>query len=168
DPELTVALRALSRRHRATLFMTLLSAWATVLSRLSGQHDVLVGTPVAGRSRTELEPLIGFFVNTLVLRIDAGGRPSVAELISRVRRAALAAQDHQDLPFEQVVEILQPPRSTAHFPLFQVWFVWQEHSEEPALQLPGLTLRRVDAERPGAKFDLLLDMGDTGERIVGG
>lgn len=89
--------------------MTLLAAWASVLARLCGQEELLIGTPSANRNRREIEPLLGLFVNTLTLRIDLSGAPTVTQLLSRVRLAALAAQDHQDLPFEQVVEILQPP-----------------------------------------------------------
>ena len=125
DDELTAGLKALSRRHGTTLFMTLLAAWAALLARLSGQEDVVIGTPVANRGRAEIENLIGFFVNTLALRLDLSGSPTVGELLARVKAQALAAQQHQDIPFEQVVEIVQPARSLAHSPLFQVMFAWQ-------------------------------------------
>ncbi|HEU0055523.1 MAG TPA: amino acid adenylation domain-containing protein, partial [Longimicrobium sp.] len=123
--ELTAGLQALGARHGTTLFMTLMAGWAVVLSRLSGQDDVVIGTPSAGRGRRELEELIGFFVNTLALRVDLSGSPAVGELLARVKRRALEAQQHQDLPFEQVVELVRPERGRAHSPLFQVMFAWQ-------------------------------------------
>src|SRR5262245_10970671 len=107
--------------------MTVLAAWAALLSRLSGQDEVVIGTPVANRRHQAIEPLIGFFVNTLALRIDVSDGPSVGELLARVRQTALAAQDHQDLPFEQVVEIVKPPRRLDHTPLFQVMLAWQNN-----------------------------------------
>ncbi|HET7463150.1 MAG TPA: condensation domain-containing protein, partial [Longimicrobium sp.] len=114
DAELTAGLKVLGRRHGATLFMTLLAGWAAVLGRLSGQDDVVVGTPTANRGRSEIERLIGFFVNTLALRVDLSGSPSVAEVLARVKARALGAQHHQDIPFEQVVELVQPVRSLSH------------------------------------------------------
>ena len=105
--------------------MTLLAGWAALLGRLSGQEDVVIGTPVANRGRAEIEGLIGFFVNTLALRVDLSGSPTVGELLERVKELALAAQQHQDMPFEQVVELVQPARSLAHSPIFQVMFAWQ-------------------------------------------
>jgi len=136
DAALTDALKALSRRHGMSLFMTVLAAWATVLSRLSGQAEVVVGTPVANRRRPELANLVGFFVNTLALRIEVSG--SVSELLERVKLATLDAQDHQELPFEQVVEIVKPPRSLALLTGFLAlnivfwwasdgWLAWQAH-----------------------------------------
>ena len=125
DEQLTAGLKELSRRHGTTLYMTLLAAWAALLARLSGQQDVVIGTPVANRGRAEIENLIGFFVNTLALRLDLSGSPSVSELLEQVKAQALAAQQHQDIPFEQVVELAQPVRSLAHSPLFQVMFAWQ-------------------------------------------
>jgi len=102
DEKLTAGLKELSRRHGTTLYMTLLAGWAALLGRLSGQQDVVVGTPVANRGRSEIEGLIGFFVNTLALRLDLAGTPRVAELLERVKGQVLAAQEHQDIPFEQV------------------------------------------------------------------
>ncbi len=168
DEELTAGLKALSQRHGTTLFMTLMAAWATVLGRLSGQEDVVIGTPTANRGRREIEGLIGFFVNTLAVRMDLGGAPTVAELLRRVKERALGAQDHQDIPFEQVVELVQPVRSRAHSPLFQVMFTWQ-NTLGGSLELPGLTLGSVGApSHTAAKFDLSLDMQESGGRIVGG
>src|SRR5262249_43693666 len=118
--DLARALRALSRREGATLFMTLLSAWSTLLARYSRQRDISVGTPIAGRTRREVEELIGFFLNTLVLRLDLSGDPGFGALLSCVRQRVLAAYAHQEVPFEMLVEALQPERSLAYEPLFQV------------------------------------------------
>ena len=116
---------ALARAHGATLFMVLLAAFELVLSRLSGQDDLVVGSPVANRNRRETEGLIGFFANNLALRGDLAGDPSAGDLLLRVREVALGAYAHQDLPFERLVEELQPERSLSHAPLFQVLFVLQ-------------------------------------------
>src|ERR1044072_3923197 len=118
DENLVTGLKGLSKRHSATVYMTLLAGWSALLGRLSGQQDILIGTPVANRRQEELEKLIGFFVNTLVLRTDLSGRPRVGELLERVKNQSLSAQQHQDIPFEQVVEVVQPERSLAHSPLF--------------------------------------------------
>uniref|UniRef100_UPI0036DC5A5C non-ribosomal peptide synthase/polyketide synthase n=1 Tax=Photorhabdus sp. RM322S TaxID=3342825 RepID=UPI0036DC5A5C len=166
DAELTQSLKRLSEQQGVTLFMTLLAAWATVLSRLSGQEDLIIGTPSAGRSRQEVESLIGFFVNTLALRMDLSGAPNVAELLARVRQTALAAQEHQDLPFEQVVEIVQPPRRLDHTPLFQVMFAWQ-NNENTEWRLPGLMVSPADQLIDIAKFDLELNLSEVDGRIVG-
>ena len=168
DEALTAGLKALSRRHGTTLFMTLLAGWAAVLGRLSGQDDVVIGTPTAGRGRREIEGLIGFFVNTLALRLDLSGAPTVAELLGRVKNRALAAQHHQDLPFEQVVELLNPARSLAHHPLFQVMFTWQ-NAPRGSLELPGLHVGGVGAGVAAvqAKFDLSLSLWEASGRIAG-
>ncbi|HEX8695266.1 MAG TPA: amino acid adenylation domain-containing protein, partial [Longimicrobium sp.] len=167
DEELTAGLRALGRRHGTTLFMTLLAGWATVLGRLSGQDDVVIGTPTANRGRREIEGLIGFFVNTLAVRVDLAGAPTVAELLGRVKARALGAQQNQDIPFEQVVELLQPARSLAHTPLFQAMFAWQ-NAPRPRLELPGLELAPVPgAAQATAKFDISLTLSERGGRIVG-
>ncbi|HET7464935.1 MAG TPA: amino acid adenylation domain-containing protein, partial [Longimicrobium sp.] len=168
DEELTAGLKALSRRHGTTLFMTLLAAWAVVLGRLSGQDEVVIGTPVAGRGRREIEKLIGFFINTLTLRLELSGAPTVAELLERVKRRALDAQHHQDIPFEQVVELVDPVRSLSHSPLFQVAFAWQDTGRRGGLSLPGLEVGRVSAGSGAhANTDLHLGLLETGERIVG-
>src|SRR5208337_1530730 len=150
-----------------TLFMTLLAAWAALLARLSGQQDVVIGTPVANRGRAEIEKLIGFFVNTLVVRLDLTGSPSVIELLERTKTQALAAQEHQDIPFEQVVELAQPVRSLAHSPLFQAMFAWQNSARE-TFQLPGLKVQSLRSPRRTAKFDLLLALQEEGNSIAGG
>ncbi|HEX2078883.1 MAG TPA: amino acid adenylation domain-containing protein, partial [Longimicrobium sp.] len=169
DAELTAGLKALSRRHGATLYMTLLAGWAAVLSRLSGQHDVVIGTPTANRGRREIEGLIGFFVNTLAVRVDLSGAPTVAELLGRVRERTLGAQRHQDIPFEQVVERVDPARSLSHTPLFQVMFAWQNTPRGAGISLPGLDVGGVGAEsmEVRAKFDLSLTMREADDRIVG-
>src|SRR6185437_7460541 len=124
DEQLTNKIKDLSQRHGVTLFMTLLAAWAALLTRLSAQKDVVIGTPVANRNRRESEELIGFFVNTLAIRVDTSGDVTVAELLARVKKQAINGQQNQDLPFEQVVEIVKPERSLGHSPLFQAMFVW--------------------------------------------
>ena len=124
ERELAEGLKELSRRQGTTLFMTVLSGWAAVLSRLSGQAEMVIGAGVANRRRAETEGLIGFFVNTLALRIDLRDEPSVAEMLKRVKGVVLGAQEHQDMPFEQVVEIVQPPRHLNHTPVFQVIIQW--------------------------------------------
>jgi arthrofactin-type cyclic lipopeptide synthetase C len=167
DAALTAGLKTLSQRHGTTLFMTLMAGWATVLSRLSGQDEVVIGTPMANRMRAEVEPLIGIFINTQALRLDLSGSPSVAGMLERVKARALEAQQHQDLPFEQVVELVKPPRSTAHSPLFQVMFNWQ-NNEEGQLNLGALTHAPVGAEYSVAKFDLTLNLGEQQDCIAGG
>ncbi|MER9275604.1 condensation domain-containing protein, partial [Mesorhizobium sp. M0643] len=166
DADLTRGLKRLSRQHGTTLFMTVLAAWAAVLSRLSGQDDLVIGVPSANRGRGEIEELIGFFVNTLALRLDLSGEPSVSELLERTRRTALAAQEHQDLPFEQVVEIVQPPRHLDHTPLFQVMLAWQNNAVG-SLDLPGLSVEAAGEGYDQVKFDLELSLCERGEEIAG-
>ncbi len=166
DEALTRGLKRLSQQHGTTLFMTVLAAWAAVLSRLSGQDDIVIGVPTANRRRREIEDLIGFFVNTLAVRIDLSGEPSVSDLLERARRAALTAQDHQDLPFEQVVEIVQPPRALDHTPLFQVGLAWQNNTGG-SLDLPGLRVEAAGEGLDQVKFDLELNLGEQGEAIAG-
>ncbi len=167
DRSLTVELKRLAQQHGVTLFMLVLAAWAVVLSRLAGQHEVLIGTPSAGRGRQELEPLIGFFVNTLALRIDLAAPHDTASLLAQVRQLALDAQAHQDLPFEQVVEIAQVPRRIEHTPLVQVLFAWQSH-DEGKLELPGIVVDPSLAEFDWVKFDLELILNEVDGTIQGG
>ncbi|MGJ7904488.1 condensation domain-containing protein, partial [Lysobacter sp. 1R34A] len=164
---LTTALRALSQRHGATVFMTLLAGWSALMSRLSGQDEVVIGTPVANRQRTELEPLIGLFINTLALRVDLRDDPTVAELLAQVKTTTLGAYAHQELPFEQVVEALAPERSLGHSPLFQVMLTLDNTPDSGSLALPGLELSAVPATNAKAHFDLRLLLGDAGEDLSG-
>ena len=161
--ELSAQLRELSRRHGSTLFMTLLAAFDLLLCRYAGQEQVLVGSPIANRNRSETEGLIGFFVNTLVLRGDVRGNPSFRELLRRVRETALGAYAHQDLPFEKLVEELQPERDMSRSPLFQVMFVLQNAPGE-ALELEGLSLSGVESAGETAKFELMLALAEGGGR----
>ena len=155
----TAKLRDLGRRCGATLFMTLLAAFDALLFRHSGQTDVCVGTPVANRRRVELEGLIGFFVNTLVMRADLSGDPSFVELLRRVRAQALGAQANQDLPFERLVEELQPERDMSRSPLFQTMFILQ-NAPLRALGLSGLRIDAFAMASGTAKFDLTLQASE--------
>ncbi|HEX5708647.1 MAG TPA: amino acid adenylation domain-containing protein, partial [Pyrinomonadaceae bacterium] len=166
EHELADALRALGKRHGATLFMTLLAAFKVLLYRYTGQADIVVGSPVAGRNRLEIENLIGFFVNTLALRTDLSGRPSFEDLLGRVRETAVDAYANQDVPFEQVVEELQPDRDLTHSPLFQVMFSLRR-SAAYALELPGLSLSQFETDTETAKFDLALQLEETTEGLSG-
>ncbi|HJR06705.1 MAG TPA: amino acid adenylation domain-containing protein, partial [Pyrinomonadaceae bacterium] len=164
--ELTDELQRLSRQEGVTLFMTLLAAFQTLLARYAETNDVAVGTPIAGRSRAELEGLIGFFVNTLVLRTDLSGQPTFLELLGRVREVTLGAYAHQDVPFEKLVEELQPARELSHAPLFQVMFTLQ-NAPRPSLELPGLTLAQVELDTGTAMFDLSLSVEETPRGLFG-
>ena len=152
---LTQPLTELSHREGATLFMTLLAAFQTLLYRYSGQEDILVGSPIAGRNQAEIEGLIGFFVNTLVLRADLSGQPSFRQLLQRTRETALAAYTHPDLPFEKLVEELRPQRDTSRSPLFQAMFTLQ-NMPLTAMTLEGLEVSPVPVHNGTAKFDLTL------------
>jgi amino acid adenylation domain-containing protein len=167
DEELTAGLRGLSRKHRTTLYMTLLAGWAALLARLSGHDDVVIGTPAANRNRVEIERLIGFFVNTLALRLGVSDSFDVGELVAHVRSQVVAAQEHQGIPFEQVVEIVRPPRSLAHNPVFQVMFAWQK-APKGTIHLPGLQVSPFTAlPHNVSKFDLTLSLQQEGNQIVG-
>ncbi|WP_423782433.1 amino acid adenylation domain-containing protein, partial [Fischerella thermalis] len=166
SPEQTVALKTLSQQAGSTLFMTLLAAFKTLLYRYTGNNDIVIGSPIANRNHREIEGLIGFFVNTLVLRTDLSGNPSFRELLRRVREVALGAYAHQDVPFEKLVEKLQPQRNLSHTPLFQVMFVLQNaHSLE--IELPSLTLSTLESDSGTAKFDLTLYMAETASGMIG-
>ena len=172
--DLTEQLRHLSQRSGTTLFMTLFAAFSTLLYRYSGQTDILVGTPIANRNRSEMEPLIGFFVNTLVLRCcihkasptPVEDNPTFAEVLAQARQTALDAYAHQDLPFEQLVEALQPQRSLSHTPIFQVMFALQNAPMEP-LKLPDVTFNWLPLDSEIAKFDLFLSMEETASGLSG-
>ena len=170
-PDLVRALQALGRREGATLFMTVMAAFQLLLHRYSGQEDIAVGTPIAGRNRSDLERLMGMFVNTLVIRSDLTGDPSFRELLGRVRDASLEAHAHQDLPFEKLVEELQPQRDLSRNPLFQVMLALQ-NAPEGELALPGLEVVPFDLRQDTSKFDLTLFLreetdADEGEVIEG-
>ncbi|HEU4558943.1 MAG TPA: non-ribosomal peptide synthase/polyketide synthase, partial [Longimicrobium sp.] len=167
SPELLERLQALGRSEGATLYMTLLGAFQVLLSKYGGSEDVVVGSPIAGRTRGEVEELIGFFVNTLVLRTDLSGDPSFRELLARVREATLGAYEHQDVPFERLVEELQPERSLSHAPLFQVMFALQD-TGRLAGSLDGVEMRRLAAESGTSKFDLMLALAEHAGGIRGG
>ncbi|MET0395972.1 MAG: condensation domain-containing protein, partial [Longimicrobiaceae bacterium] len=162
----TAVLRELTGREGATVFMTLLAGWQALLARWSGQDDVLVGTPIAGRNRVETEGLIGFFVNTLVLRAELAGAPSLRRLLAQVRETTLGAYAHQDIPFEKLVEELHPERSLAHTPLFQVMFILQ-NNERGSLELGGLGVETLGHEGETTHFDLSLAMVEGKSRLVG-
>jgi amino acid adenylation domain-containing protein len=153
--ELSEALERLGRREGASLFMVLLAAFQLLLNRYTGQDDIVVGTPITSRHRVELEGLIGFFVNTLVLRTDLSGNPSFRELLGRVREVALGAYAHQDVPFEKLVEELQPERSLSHTPLFQVFLNLANTGQAP-IHLPGVTVETLSSSEAQSKFDLTL------------
>ena len=166
EPALVAALKHLGQAHGTTLFMTLFAGWAAVLSRLSGQTDLVVGTPVANRARREVQDLIGFFVNTLAIRFDLSADPDTATLLARTRAQVLAAQEHGELPFEQVVEQLNPERSLSWSPIFQTSFAW--HNTAPAdLRFEGLQARMIDMPHAVSKFDLSLSLAEEGDAIVG-
>ena len=150
---LTEALKKLSRDQGATLFMTLLAAFMVLMARYSSQDDIVVGSPIANRTRTEIEGLIGFFVNTLALRADLKGDPSFLELVGRVQKVCLDAYDHQDLPFEKLVEELLPSRDLSRHPIFQVLFVLQ-NAPRTALELPGVATELFPLERTTVGFDI--------------
>ena len=160
SPALSARIRALGRRHGATLHMTWLAALSALLARSGCGTDLPLGTTVANRDRLELEDLIGFFVNTLVLRVDASGDPTAAELLRRARETALAAYARQDLPFEKLVEELKPERSLAHTPLFQV-LLGVQNAPAPPITPPGLAVTPLPMEAHTARFDLSLTVLDT-------
>ena len=155
DAAATAGLHALSRQSGTTLFMTLAAAFNVLLARYSGQDDICIGTPIANRNRAETEALIGFFVNTLVLRTRLGNNPAFADLLAQVRAVALGAYAHQDLPFEQLVEAVNPERHLSHAPLFQVMLVLQNTPSANA-RMPGLALEPIETGGAVAKFDLSL------------
>ena len=165
NTDLTTKLQTLSRSEGTTLFMTLYTAFSTLLYRYSGQSDILIGSPIANRNRSEIEGLIGFFVNTLALRTNFENNPSFKELLAQVRETTLKAYEHQDVPFEQVVEALQPQRSLSHSPLFQVMFVLQ-NAPIGDVKLPGVTLSSIQLESTIAKFDLTLSITETDQGLL--
>ncbi|MEB3358049.1 MAG: amino acid adenylation domain-containing protein [Synechococcales bacterium] len=162
---LSQQVKALARQHQATLFMTLLAAFQVLLYRYSKQRDIVVGSSIANRQQSELESLIGLFVNTLVLRSHIKDTDSIKDLLRQVKQMTLEAYSHKDVPFEQVVETLQPQRSLAHSPLFQVMFMLQNIPRSP-LELPNMTVTPLPAESVTAKFDLLLSVEESDQGLV--
>ncbi|HEX8438848.1 amino acid adenylation domain-containing protein, partial [Archangium sp.] len=163
---LAEGLKGLARQEGATLFMVLLGAFQVLLHRYSGQDDITVGTPVAGRNQPELEGLIGFFVNTLALRTRLGGNPLFREVLAQVKETTLGAYAHQDIPFEKLVEALEPERELSRQPLFQVAFMLQ-NAPASDLSLPGVAVRRELVDTHSAKFDLSLSLTETAEGLSG-
>ncbi|NJK48665.1 amino acid adenylation domain-containing protein [Candidatus Gracilibacteria bacterium] len=166
DPQLTEQLKSLSQQSGATLFMTLLAAFAILLSRYSNQNDLVIGSPIANRNRSELESLIGFFVNTLMLRIDLKNNPTFGELLEQVRQTALDAYAHQDLPFEKLVEELQPDRDLERNPLVQVVFALQ-NAPTSSLSLPNLSINLLEFDYRSVRFDLEFHLWDVPEGLSG-
>ena len=166
SPKLSMRLNGLTQTAGTTPFITLLAAFQLLLSHYTGQYDIPTGTPVAGRRWVETEGVIGFFVNTLVLRTKLDGNPTIREVLKRVREVALEAQTHQDLPFEKLVEELQPERSLTHTPLFQVMFGFQ-NAPQRRETIPGLTVSQVEVPSVTAKFDLTLSMAEGEQGITG-
>ncbi len=157
QPQLVQEIEALSQQHGVTLFMTLLACFDVLLARYTGLEDVVVGSPSAGRSRSELSDVMGFFVNNLVLRTDLSGDPTFSTLLTRVREVTLQAYEHQDVPFDQLVQALHPERSPDHSPLFQTMFILQNFPITRA-EMPGLTLETMELEFSSARFDLTVEI----------
>ena len=164
--ELTQQLKQLSQKANVTLFTSLFSAFSLLLSRYSGQEDIAIGTPTAGRTQLEIEELIGFFVNTLVLRSDLSGQPDFYTLLKRNHQMTLAAYDHQDTPFEKVVDALVKERDISRSPLFQVMFILQNMTQTP-WNLPHVEVIPIITEYCSAKFDLTLALGEHDNQIQG-
>ncbi|MEQ1511935.1 MAG: amino acid adenylation domain-containing protein [Lysobacteraceae bacterium] len=166
DATLTNSLRALSQRHGVTLFTTMLAAWAIVLQRLSAQQDVVIGIPAANRLQAELAPLVGLFINTLAVRVGVEADTSIEALLKQVKQRLLGAQANQQFPFEQVVEAVNPPRSLAHTPIFQVMLSWIE-AEWSDIDLQGLSITMESPPDVFSKFDLTLDLVEDADGIKG-
>lgn len=164
---LSEGLRALSRHHGVTLFMTLLASWAALMSRLSGQEDVVIGTPFANRTRRELEPLLGFFVNTLALRLRVGVHADCAHLLAQARDVTLSGYSHAEFPFDHVVEALRPTRSNSHSPLFQTMLALDSTGSDQRLRLPGLDASILPLPYRATHYDLTLSLDDSNLEIVG-
>jgi len=167
DKGISDHLNEFSQENDATLFMTLLSAFNVLLNRYTGQDDICVGSPIANRTRSELEPLIGFFVNTLALRSDLSGGISFVDLIKQVRQTTLDAYGNQDIPFEKVVDTVQPERNLAYSPLFQVMMVLQ-NNPTGELSFGDLRLSPIEFESNASKFDLTVNFTETAEGLIGG
>ena len=166
NSNLSQKIRTLTQQSDATLFMTMLAAFVILLYRCSGQDDILIGSPMAGRNRQEIQSLIGYFVNTVVLRTKLTGNPNFREILNQVRQVATDAHNYQDIPYNQVVEALNPQRNLSYNPVFQILFDLQ-HSLTDKLQLPGLTLQPFLGEHSISKFDLSLIIEDRGTELIG-
>ena len=166
NSNLSQKIRTLTQQSDATLFMTMLAAFVILLYRCSGQDDILIGSPMAGRNRQEIQSLIGYFVNTVVLRTKLTGNPNFREILNQVRQVATDAHNYQDIPYNQVVEALNPQRNLSYNPVFQILFDLQ-HSLTDKLQLPGLTLQPFLGEHSTSKFDLSLIIEDRGTELIG-
>jgi hypothetical protein len=164
--EIREQLKKLARSESATLFMTLLAAFQSLLSCFANETDIVVGSPIAGRNRPETEPLIGYFVNTLVLRADLSGDPTFRESVGRTRETALGAFANQDLPFEKLVEDLNPKRTAAYNPLFQVWFVMQQPFAGRQ-EFNGLTVQYLDSDTTLTRHDLQLSVWESAQGLEG-
>ncbi len=165
EVEVTEKLKSLSQEKGVTLFMTLLAAFSTLLYQYTGQEDIIVGSPIANRNHTEIEGLIGFFVNMIVLRTQFVGNPKFTELLEQVRQTSLDAYAHQDLPFEQLVEALQPSHSLSHAPILQVMFALENAPMEP-MNLLGVNCKRFQDESPISKFDLYISIEETQAGLI--
>src|SRR5258708_5980294 len=165
-PGLTGALNALSRKHGATLYMTLLAVFQALMSRYTRRYDIAVGSPIAGPSRTETEELIGVFINTLVLRTDLSGDPDSAGLLQRVKETTLEAYAHQDIPFARLVEVLLPQRDLTRSPLFQVMFILQ-NTPWTGLQLGTARMLPFEVDAGAAQFEISLVLLETGPGMAG-
>lgn len=164
--QLTQELDNIARQSGVTMFMLLLAAYKVLLSRYSGQDDIIVGVPIANRNRTKVEDLIGFFTNTLVLRSNLAANPTFKQLLVQIKELSYSAYDHQDLPFEKLVEELQPERDLSYNPLFQAKFRLENQS--PSVSIPGLKITPLKQTEFAAKLDLSLDMYETPSGLVGG
>ncbi|RJG00932.1 amino acid adenylation domain-containing protein [Noviherbaspirillum sedimenti] len=166
DGELTAQLKSLAREQGATLYMTLLAAFGVLLHKYSGQDDICIGSPIANRRLPETRELIGFFVNTLALRANYGGNPGFDALLQKIRKTTVEAYTHQDLPFEKVVDLVQPGRDLATSPLFQVMFVLQDEGQG-RMSLPGLAVAKLAVPANTAKFDLTLELQEGPDGLAG-
>jgi len=165
--KISAELKELCKEEGVTLFMILLAAFQTLLHRYTGQEDILVGSPIANRTQSQIEKLIGFFVNTLVMRADFSDNPEFVDLLTQIREMSLGAYAHQDLPFEKLVEELHPQRDMSHSPLFQVAFVLQNIPAEEGIQISELSMKPLNADAEVAKYDLTLTMNESGDQLVG-
>ncbi|MHB8462795.1 MAG: amino acid adenylation domain-containing protein, partial [Vulcanimicrobiaceae bacterium] len=167
DVQLCDELKQFSTVHETTMFAALLTAWGTLMWRLSAQDDIVIGTPVANRLVSDVEDAIGLFVNTLAIRLDFSIVSTVTEIVAQTKARAIEAQTHQELPFEYVVDAVNPPRSLAHSPVFQSMFAWQ-NNESAELQLHNVSAVRFELPHTIAKFDLMLSLREADGRIIGG